>query len=118
MSDLKFYTFMQNNSGGVFHINDYVSHVLVIEAKSYDEAERVAKEYAGIYYDGCDDGVDCPCCGDRWYPSWDQTGHDVPTVYGEPLSEYRDGWAKYYVLWKYVDGVSWVNEKVFYGEDK
>lgn len=59
-----FYEFRQNNSGGVFHLP---AIQVFIEADSTDEANRIA-ERNGLYFDGADDGRDCPCCGDRWYP--------------------------------------------------
>jgi hypothetical protein len=62
-----------------------------IEAESAEHADEKAAEI-GIYFNGCDDGRDCPCCGDRWYEArhkgvnavevdqmWDFHWHD--TVY-------------------------------------
>lgn len=59
-----FYEYRQNNSGGFFHLP---AIQVFIEADSMDEANRIA-ERNGLYFDGVDDGRDCPCCGDRWYP--------------------------------------------------
>lgn len=74
----KFYEFSQNNSGGSFVTDDKLCHRLIIEAKDEDEACRIAEDM-GVYFNGCDDGMDCPCCGDRWYrPS----EIDVPYNYG------------------------------------
>lgn len=61
-----FYEFDQNNSGGKYHSDDKLCHRLIIEADSLEEAEEKAFDM-GVYYDGCNDGRDCPCCGDRWY---------------------------------------------------
>lgn len=66
--ELKFYEFSQNNSGGSFDVDDKVCHRLFIEASSAREAQEIAEEL-GCYWDGVDSGSDCPCCGDRWYPS-------------------------------------------------
>lgn len=63
MSKTKFYTFRQNNSGGSF-IGNYISYI--IEAKDATEAEQIAESQTDIYFDGCDTGQDCSCCGDRW----------------------------------------------------
>ena len=82
--DTKFYTFRQNNSGGVFDGPVYV----IVEATSAEEANRIAENSEIVYFDGCDKGMDCPCCGDRWYPQWsDDKGDDVPSHYGEPFDE-------------------------------
>ena len=59
-----FYTFDQNNSGGQFIGPNYI----IIEADSAEEANTIAQESAGVYFNGCEDGIDCECCGDRWYP--------------------------------------------------
>lgn len=78
-----FYTFNQNNSGGDFEVNDLVAQYVVIEANDIDHASEIA-EGIGIYFDGCDKGIDCPCCGDRWYLPWTDTGTNEPLIYGQP----------------------------------
>ncbi len=67
-----FFEYRQNNSGGSFVINDTLTVVVVIEAPTSDMADARAQEL-GIYFDGCNTGDDCPCCGDRWYPAYDGT---------------------------------------------
>jgi hypothetical protein len=62
----KFYEISQNNSGGSFVTNDKLCHRLFIEADSPEEATRIAEDL-GCYWDGCSNGMDCNCCGDRWY---------------------------------------------------
>lgn len=73
-----FYEYRQNNSSGFFVIDNDVSRYVLIEAPSADAANRKAKG-VGIYFDGCDWGQDCSCCGDRWYershPLDDFTAH-------------------------------------------
>lgn len=65
-----FYEFGQNNSGGSFVTDKNLCHRIVIEAYSEEAAIAKAEEF-GCYWDGCDAGMDCPCCGDRWYRSPD-----------------------------------------------
>ena len=65
-----FYTFSQNNSGGSFDIDHMLAHFVIIEADTAEEANTIA-ESVGIYFNGCDEGMDCDCCGDRWYSQWD-----------------------------------------------
>jgi hypothetical protein len=67
---MHWFKFDQNNSGGVFIRDDRVAHTVWIQARSADEANAKA-ESIGIYFDGCDTGDDCPCCGDRWYATSD-----------------------------------------------
>ena len=62
---LKFYEISQNNSGGSFITNDKLCHRLFIEANSSAEADSIAEDL-GCYWNGVDEGSDCPCCGDRW----------------------------------------------------
>jgi hypothetical protein len=66
MKETKFYEITQNNSGGSFVTDDKLCHRMFIEAESYKEAVRKAEDM-GCYWDGVEDGMDCPCCGDRWY---------------------------------------------------
>ena len=63
---MKFYEFSQNNSGGYFDVDEKICHRLFIEAESEGEAIKKA-EIIGVYFDGVDNGMDCECCGDRWY---------------------------------------------------
>jgi hypothetical protein len=80
---MPFFYFSQNNSGGTFMLTDNLTHHVFIEADTPDEANEVFRELGG-YFNGCSDGRDCPCCGDRWYPT--SEGEDTPLIYGEPLS--------------------------------
>lgn len=78
------WTFSQNNSGGFFDHDPGkgIGNHVIIEADNSDHANNRAKGI-GIYFDGCDSGIDCGCCGDRWYrvSKWD--GEPSPMVYGE-----------------------------------
>lgn len=64
----KFYEVSQNNSGGSFVVNDKVCHRLFIEASSEEESLSIAEDL-GCYWNGVSEGMDCECCGDRWYGS-------------------------------------------------
>jgi hypothetical protein len=64
----KFYEFSQNNSRGSFQVTDNLAHRVIVEAASEDDAIDIA-ENLGCYWDGCANGNDCDCCGDRWYAS-------------------------------------------------
>jgi hypothetical protein len=79
---MKFFTFVQNNSFGVY---DGPAQYVVVEAENAKDANNRAF-VLGVYFDGCDSGIDCPCCGDRWCRQWyDEDGNDVPCYYGDPL---------------------------------
>lgn len=81
---MPYFTFRQNNSGGSFI---KPAHNVVIEADSADDANHRA-EAIGLYFDGCDDGMDCECCGDRWYAQCgNDSGSPEPMVYGRPAHE-------------------------------
>ena len=85
-----FFEFNQNNSGGDFVVDDRVCHHVIIEASSADQANEIA-EAVGIYFNGVDDGVDCDCCGDRWYPQWGSAaGTEDPLIYGQDPTKYVD----------------------------
>lgn len=66
LKETKFYEFTQNNSGGSFVVDEKLCHRVIVEAKDEDEACDIA-ERMGVYFNGCEDGHDCECCGDRWY---------------------------------------------------
>ena len=84
----KFYNFSQNNSGGFFNNNHSagIGVLVIIEALNADDANDRAEEI-GIYFDGCDDNIDCDCCGDRWYAVDEADGEEIPKVYGTLLSD-------------------------------
>lgn len=99
-----FYTLTQNNSGGEFIENDNVAHYVIIEADDYEEAFQKA-ETIGVYFNGCEKGLDCECCGDRWSRYAAET--DEPTIYGETIGEWLqrevDMFGKSVIL-HYADG--------------
>lgn len=65
-----FYCYDQNNSGGRWDIDERLSPMLFIEADSAEQANETA-ESLGCYFDGVEQGIDCPCCGDRWVRNYD-----------------------------------------------
>ena len=91
-----FYTFNQNNSGGDFvYRKGSISHYVIIEADSASEATDRALDI-GLYFNGVDKGMDCPCCGDRWYPLWLEDATEMPTIYSQEISpEMPDDWMKW-----------------------
>lgn len=94
---MKFFHFSQNNSGGSF--TGPAKHV-VVEAENASDANYRA-ESVGVYFNGCNEGLDCSCCGDRWYRQWlDEAGDDVPMVYGDPVQFNGEN----YVLVVYANG--------------
>ena len=58
------YMFRQNNSGGYYC--EPARHIIVVDAKDEGHALDIAAK-AGLYLNGVSAGVDCSCCGDRWY---------------------------------------------------
>jgi hypothetical protein len=94
-SNLKWFTFHQNNSGGSYTINDDVDVVVIIQAKNADDANYLA-QCVGIYFNGVENGRDCECCRDRWYKTRDSEATDHPQIYGRivdwsPDSTSKDG---------------------------
>lgn len=95
--ELKWYEYDQNNSGGFFISNDSVAHTVLIQAANKRIADMVAQDTAGIYFDGCHDGRDCYCCGDRWYRAYAPlekfgvcTSYDEEDNYNPRMVEYPD----------------------------
>jgi hypothetical protein len=76
------YEFDQNNSGGYFERDDFVSDLVYIQAMDADQAERIMHEMI----DKADAWSFCECCGERW-SFWGIKGFEVPTHYDSPISE-------------------------------
>lgn len=84
----KFYQFRQNNSGGSFHRDASVDVSVIVEAVDAKHANAAAMEY-GVYFDGCDTGQDCSCCGDRWDRAYhDDEGKPEPCIYDDPVAKH------------------------------
>lgn len=79
-----YYTFRQNNSFGTWK---GPAKFVIVEAADVNQASSRAEE-VGVYFDGCDSGMDCPCCGDRWSTPYED-GTETPMIYGEPIADYR-----------------------------
>lgn len=88
---MAFYLFYQNNSFGRFEESEEggISIYVIIEAGNAQDADGRA-ESIGIYFDGCESGIDCPCCGDRWHPADDSDGQAQPKVYDRLVTGPRD----------------------------
>lgn len=84
-----FFTFNQNNSGGVMRQSDEYGDYVIIEAADAEDANYFAQKKAEIYFNGVSSGADCSCCGDRWPQQWsNECGSKVPFLsYGEPDDE-------------------------------
>ena len=85
----RYFHYSQNNSGGSFDIDENVAHHVIIQATSASHADSIARG-VGIYFDGCETGQDCSCCGDRWYSARGDDGTDAPLLYGEDPANYDD----------------------------
>ena len=64
---MKWFEFNQNNSGG--HFDAHLGYYLWVQAMDASHANALAQD-VGVYFDGCDSGIDCRCCGDRWNEAW------------------------------------------------
>ena len=72
--------YSQNNSGGSFDPDG--GNETWVWAQGPRQADLVAETH-GIYFDGCANGNDCPCCGDRWSSAWG----DSPDLSDRPLEK-------------------------------
>lgn len=107
-----FYEFNQNNTGGSFITDEKLCHRVVIEANDAKEAIDLAEDM-GVYFNGCDDGIDCPCCGDRWYEPYNEDTY--PKKYGENIVNTPEDY--YQVL---ADQYGWTtpDARIFYLDGK
>ena len=67
------FQFRQNNSGGQY----MGPKLVVVKADDADQANQIAQDQGPVYFDGVADGIDCDCCGDRWYPVHDFNADDI-----------------------------------------
>ena len=88
---MKYFHYSQNNSGGSFDFSelDGITHHVVIQANDAEEADLLAVK-KGLYFDGCEAGQDCECCGDRWCSMsfLERKGNPEPMVYDEPVTAF------------------------------
>ena len=77
---MAWFTFRQNNSGGFYLGPQYV----IVEAESSVSANAVAEEN-NVYFNGIEKGIDCECCGDRWYRVHHGDGTDEPMIYEDKI---------------------------------
>lgn len=79
MQNLKYFTYDQNNSGGVFDFDadKGISAKVIVQARDAEEANFRAKRI-GLYFDGYGD---CRCCGDRWYEQYGDSGFETPMIF-------------------------------------
>jgi hypothetical protein len=84
---MTWYTYEQNNSGGSF-----TGPALLIAVEAGDPGAADSKAVSvGAYFNGCEDGSDCPCCGDRWHEAY--SGRDEsPVTDGGAVDSYLAGW--------------------------
>lgn len=75
------YRFRQNNSGGSFHFEPENGIGVNVWIEAYDaEVANVRALRLGLYFDGCADGIDCDCCGDRWDEAHADDGMEFPVI--------------------------------------
>jgi hypothetical protein len=90
--EARFYEFRQNNSGGSFDVDNNVCKWMFIEANDCEQANELAQNL-GVYFNGCDSGLDCDCCGDRWHEA-DESGYinlkEVSKSYKTKLTTIED----------------------------
>lgn len=96
-----FFEYIQNNSGGSFIANGDVDVYVIVEAMDAEQANFRALGI-GIYFNGCDSGFDCPCCGDRWTEAWEDEGTETPTLYGKSVLDSPRSYGD--VIIHYLDG--------------
>ena len=87
------FKFRQNNSFGHF----VGTPLVFINAPNAAQANDIAQQN-GIYFNGVADGIDCDCCGDRWFRVCDDDAQAKPSSYG-----YGGGVTVYSHGDKYID---------------
>lgn len=86
------YCYSQNNSFGEFK-GEYTR--IFIEAENIEKADSAAQIYFGVYFGGVSMGIDCPCCGDRWYSPYSEEGSDFFNYYQVVNEKVGDSYPMY-----------------------
>lgn len=86
---MKYYHFRQNNSGGEFDVTPTLNVNVIIKAATAIEANTKLEELGG-YFDGVSEGLDCECCGDRWYRVSENDVSETPQCYGHDATTMSD----------------------------
>ena len=92
---MAWYVLRQNNSRGKW----IGPLVLGVEADGEDKAAEIASRH-GVYFNGCETGADCPCCGDRWSLPFEVA--DEPMTYDQPVRTRKYSLVMYRGLVPYV----------------
>ena len=78
---MKYYVYRQNNSGG-----QYIGpKVVIVQAENETKANGLATGIGPVYFDGVANGIDCDCCGDRWYGCYDE--FDTVMAYAKAIAK-------------------------------
>lgn len=86
----KWFEFKQNNSGGSFDHDPRkgIGFAVYVEADDAEHANYRARRI-GLYFNGCESGIDCSCCGDRWSEAWRNEGSNTIEGY-----DWKEGMVK------------------------
>ena len=92
--ETKFFTYVQNNSGGYYVENDEtgVCPAIIIEAEdvweSWDKLKEIGDRTVGFW-------SFCPCCGKRWeeISIIDDDGTEEPELFGHKIADTVDNWS-------------------------
>lgn len=82
-----FYAFWQNNSGGSYIADGTVEQLVIVEADNAGAANEFAC-IVGVYFGGVRKGIDCDCCGDRWYSVTEDDAYTVPALADRPVKQF------------------------------
>ena len=87
---MSYFKFRQNNSVRSLFVG---TPLVFVQADNAADANQHCTGSRRIYFNGVADGVDCDCCGDRWYPVHDDDAQDQPSSYGYggAVTVYSDG---------------------------
>lgn len=113
--NLKLFVVHQNNSGGSFCVdnsNGTGERVFVL-AKDEDTALDLLEGKSVVYFDGVSQGLDCECCGDRWWRAADEIEDENNKVVS--FSSFDEA---YDFVVDYVKNDRWLRDYVCYLHDK
>ena len=113
--NLKLFVVHQNNSGGSYCVNDFngTGERVFVLAKDEYSALDLLEGKSVVYFDGVSQGLDCECCGDRWWRYAEEVEYENNKV----VSFYSFDEAYDFVVY-YVKNDRWLRDYVCYLHDE
>ena len=113
--NLKLFVVRQNNSGGSFCVNDSngTGERVFVLAKNENSVLDLLEIKSVVYFDGVSQGLDCECCGDRWWRDAEEVEDE-----NNKVVSFSSFYEAYDFVVDYVKNDRWLRDYVCYLHDE